>query len=126
MRFDLTTPCKDCPFRSDITFHLARGRVYEIIEGITTYDRTFACHKTTQFDDDGEHLRSNDKEQHCAGAMIFLMRREQPNQLMRIGERVGFFDPDKLDMDAPVFDDEEDMALAREYTSERRNRRRSS
>lgn len=113
MRFDLSTPCKDCPFRSDITFYLHPERVEEIIEGITTFDQTFSCHKTTVFeaDDDGEEVlvRGNRKEQHCAGAMILLMRDENPNQLMRIGMRVGFFDPDKLDMDAPVFDSAEEM-----------------
>lgn len=112
MRFDLTTPCKDCPFRTDITFYLTRGRVYEIWSGITDLDGTFSCHKTVEYDDDGNHVRSNPKEQHCAGAMIALMKLEQPNQMMRIAGRIGSLDLDNLDMDAPVFDDVEDMADA--------------
>ena len=113
MRFDLRSPCSSCPFRYDIEFTLAPGRVHEIWEGITDDDGTFACHKTVEFYDDGEHNPSFAKEQHCAGALIVLMQMEQPNQMMRIAMRIGAFDPDKLDMDAPVFDDVDVMAEVR-------------
>lgn len=113
MRFDLRTPCRDCPFRTDIEFALAPGRVREIWDAITTQDATFVCHKTTRFDDDGEY-RASATEQHCAGALILLLRKERPNQLMRIAARIGRFDPDALDLDAPVFDDVDAMILARE------------
>lgn len=113
MKFDLTSPCIACPFRSDIEFALARGRVYEIYDGLTLRDATFSCHKTVTHDDDGEYVPKQD-EQHCAGAMIMLMRMDMPNQMMRIAERIGAFDPDKLNMKAAVFDTVDDMADARE------------
>ena len=112
MRFDLTAPCKNCPFRTDITFYLTKARVYEIWEGITDGDATFACHKTVDYSEDGDAKRS-DKEQHCAGALIALERRNRPNQMMRIAERLGLYDRTKLDMDEPVFNDADDMARAR-------------
>lgn len=34
---------------------------------------------------------------------------EQPNQMMRICERVGVYDRRKLDMDSPIFEDDESM-----------------
>lgn len=42
--------------------------------------------------------------QHCAGALIFLEKIEEPHQMMRICERLGMYDRTKLDMDAPVFE----------------------
>lgn len=113
MKFDLTRPCAACPFRTDIDFYLSPGRVHAIYRDITDGDASFSCHKTTEFDD-GEYRRRPD-EQHCAGAMVMLMRMDMPNQIMRIAMRIGMFDPDALDMDAPVFHDVDAMALAREH-----------
>ncbi|ABO60538.1 hypothetical protein Bcep1808_7668 (plasmid) [Burkholderia vietnamiensis G4] len=109
MNFDLKKPCKDCPFRSDITFHLNTERVEEICDAITRKQQTFACHKTTQHDDEtGDHI-PHDKEQHCAGALILLERMNKPNQMMRIAERLRYYDRQALHMDAPVFETPEAM-----------------
>lgn len=109
MHFDLKKPCANCPFRTDIVFPLERERVEEIIHSISRQDQTFACHKTTRHDPDtGEHVHSK-TEQHCAGALIFLERADNPNQMMRISERLGLYDRTKLQMDAPVFIDGDDM-----------------
>lgn len=102
MNYNLTKPCADCPFRTDNGFYLPRARRAEIAESITDGQQTFACHKTTEFDDDtGEHVRSKNEE-HCAGAMILLEHIGQPNQMMRIAERIGMYDHTKLDMTQPV------------------------
>lgn len=42
------------------------------------------------------------KDQHCAGALIFLEAQERPNQMMRIAERIGCYDPSQLDINFPV------------------------
>ena len=52
MRFDLTTPCKNCPFRTDstrITF-AARERAEEIEE--QAYRRGFPCHVSADLNED--------------------------------------------------------------------------
>lgn len=108
MKFSMKTPCPECPFRSDVKPYLRVERVEEIIEAITDHQQTFACHKTTKFDDYGEHL-SSASEQHCAGALIFLERIKRPNQMMRIMERLGEYDRTRLDMDAPVYEDPDAM-----------------
>jgi hypothetical protein len=100
MKFDLIRPCKDCPFRSDIPGFLTKARVREIIDGITRGQATFTCHKTNEFDDSGT-VETKDS-QHCAGALIFLERLDQPNQMMRWMERIGVYDRSKLDMESPV------------------------
>lgn len=108
MKFDLKQPCNNCPFRTDVDFYLDDHRVQEICDSITRNQQTFACHKTTRFDDDGETV-PHKKEQHCAGALIMLEHMNQPNQMMRIAERCGFYDRNKLDMDALVFEHTDEM-----------------
>jgi hypothetical protein len=44
--------------------------------------------------------------------MILLEKLGRPNQWMRIGERLGLYDPRQLKMDAPVFDTFEAMIEA--------------
>lgn len=102
MKFDMTTPCPKCPFRTDIKPFLRRDRAREISEALFPHQQTFACHVTVKYDDDGEDVISTD-EQHCAGAAIVLERMNRPNQMMRIATRCGFYDPRKLDKKAPVF-----------------------
>lgn len=97
MKFDLKTPCKDCPFivGSSTNITLAEGRLDGIVEDIRA-DQTFTCHKSLEL--------PADKQQHCAGALIFLEREENPNQMMRIAERIGVYDYRKLNMDVDLIE----------------------
>ena len=97
MNFSLKTTCgQNCPFRTDCkSGWLGENRAQEIVDSITRDQQTFACHNTTEFDDDGDHVRT-DGEQHCAGAMIMLEKINRPNQMMRIAERLGMYDHTKL------------------------------
>lgn len=101
MHFTMTTPCPKCPFRSDVRPYLTRGRAQEIASGLLS-QMTFSCHVTTEHDDDGDYVPTDD-EQHCAGALIVLEHMNKPNQMMRWMERIGVYDRRKLAMDAPVF-----------------------
>lgn len=100
MNFDLVAPCKECPFRTDRPGYLRAERVEEITDALLS-DHTFQCHKTLDL--------PYDQHQHCAGATIFCEANERPNQLMRIMERLGFYDRSKLKMDSPVFTDAGEM-----------------
>lgn len=97
MRFDLNQPCKDCPFikKSSTNMTLAEGRLDGIISDIR-HDMSFTCRKTL-------NLKTNE-QQHCAGALIFLERENNPNQMMRIAERLGRYDRTKLKMEADIVD----------------------
>ena len=104
MEYNLRRPCAQCPFRSDINPFLTRARAMEIA---TSLDRAeFPCHKTLDYsqaaNNDGEGAET-DKTAHCAGALIVLERMNKPSQMMRICERLGFYDRSKLDMKASVF-----------------------
>jgi hypothetical protein len=102
MRYDLTTPCSSCPFRTDRPFHLRPERGESIAKSILG-NTPFACHKTIDYDNDGGHTAS-DREQHCAGALIILERQlSSPTLLLHLARRAGIYDPDKLDSNAPVY-----------------------
>lgn len=105
MKFTKTKPCNNCPFRTDIQPYLSQGRAEEIIHEITENQQTFTCHKTSK----KLSPEYKGEEQHCAGALILLEHNNQPNQMMRIAERIGFYDRRKLDMTSPVFDNYEDF-----------------
>lgn len=61
--YALTTPCAQCPFRSDIGAYLTPERVEEIERSLERSE--FPCHKTTTHDDeDGEFVETG-KEVHC-------------------------------------------------------------
>lgn len=97
MKFDLKTPCKDCPFLkgSSTNETLEEGRLDGIVEDIRN-DASFTCHKTLDLE--------FTKRQHCGGALIFLEREENPNQMMRIAERIGMYDYKKLKMEVDIID----------------------
>jgi hypothetical protein len=98
MKYEKTTPCGLCPFRNDS----GRLRVSaERLAGMASGE--FACHKTCELDDETGDYKPTKESQHCAGALIFLEKQNAPHQMMRISERLGFYDRSGLNMDAPVF-----------------------
>jgi hypothetical protein len=97
----LKKPCHDCPFRSDVPRYLAPARYLQIAESLVDRGESFTCHKTNDFS--GDEVRVTDKSCSCAGAMIWLQHQDKPNQLMQVMERLGAFDPKRLNMEAPVY-----------------------
>jgi len=92
--FDLVRPCADCPFRSDGAGVMLRpSRIVEIVQAIER--QTFACHKTTS--------RRKENWRHCAGAAIFVEKLGKRGDMLQIAARLGLYDPDRLDMSAPVW-----------------------
>lgn len=101
MKYTMTTPCDACPFLDNK--QMRRGFSLTKLEGFASGE--FPCHKSAAVveDEDGfAEYRATEDSVHCAGALIFNEKREQPHQMMRICERLGFYDMTKLNMDAPV------------------------
>jgi hypothetical protein len=95
----MTTPCAACPFLKKHKHTYTMRRLVEFASG------EFHCHKTGTTGDDGdggENFVATRDSLHCAGALIFLEKRDSPHQMMRISERLGLYDRSKLDMTAPV------------------------
>jgi hypothetical protein len=118
MKFTMTEPCSDCPFRRVGGIRLTPDRVEEIagmmLDG---QGGTFPCHKTVDYgredreaDEDGDGIGFGNKngrraigakEVHCAGALIFAEKNGNATQMMRIAERLRLYDARKL-MGSPV------------------------
>lgn len=93
--FKLVRPCVNCPFR------VGQGHLFALD---ARYLRkvfaapAFQCHKTVDYDKfEDPHGRQGEKPQQCAGLMSLLHRENQPNQIMQVGQRLGWFDPSRLD-----------------------------
>ena len=95
MKYTMTSPCDQCPFLKSMKHGFPIERLNEFAAG------SFHCHQTGTQDDDGNYVVTKDSV-HCAGALIFLEKRDAPNQMMRICERLGMYDRTKLNMTAPV------------------------
>lgn len=97
MRFDLTSPCKDCPFicNSSTNRSLDSERLKNIANDIRN-DMSFTCHKSLD--------KPKSLQQHCGGALIMLEKENNPNQIMRTAERLRVYDYTKLNMDADIDD----------------------
>lgn len=98
--FDMPKPCNNCPFRREGGIKIAHApRAQEICD----QDGTFSCHKTVDYSDEEGEGRQVESSKVCAGSLIYQIKTGQPNQMTRIGQRLGLFDPDSLDRDS--FDD---------------------
>lgn len=99
--YKITKPCANCPFRTDIPGYLTTARAQEIARDVVRTGN-FACHKTANHDDETGEYDPTENESQCAGALIFQENLGQFGQLARIAMRTGNFNPDLLDMSAPV------------------------
>lgn len=106
MKYTMTTPCKECPYLIGSGFSFASLMNHAIGE--------FPCHKACDVNaETGDFEPRGDDTPHCAGALIFLEKRNAPHQMMRICERIGMYDRRKLNMDAPVGSTPSDYRRAR-------------
>lgn len=97
MQYTMTTPCDQCPFLAKFkrTGAYPLKRLREFASG------EFPCHKSAELNEDGKFSIAP-KSVHCAGALIFLEKRNESHQMMRICERIGMYDHTKLNMKAKV------------------------
>lgn len=100
MKYTMTQPCDACPFLKSNARTFTLRRLREFAD-----NGTFPCHKTAESvkDEDGcGEFHAKEDSVVCAGMLIFNERRDSPNQMMRISERLGFYDRRKLNMNAEV------------------------
>ena len=122
MKFDLKTPCKNCPFRNDktrITFS-CRERAEEIEE--SAYRNGFPCHlSAVPPDDDDESdnagYTAGEETQHCVGYIIMQIKESGGGTPWPgMGNDEDLLDKleARVDMNAPVFNDSEEFFAANE------------
>ena len=124
MRFDLKTPCKNCPFRTDETRITFAGpkRAEEIAE--SAYRNGFPCHLSavdTSELYEGTELEGlcggyefGENTQHCAGAIIMFLNDSWGSPWPGIGNNEDLMETleAQMDMTAPVFQSEEEFIAA--------------
>lgn len=101
MHYRMTSPCDQCPFLQSMSHGFSLRQLKLFASG------EFACHKAcdvVENEETGvdEFTARGDETPHCAGALIFLEKRDAPHQMMRICERLGMYDRAKLNMEAAV------------------------
>lgn len=94
MKYSMTDPCDQCPFL------IGSGFTWEAL--VAHASGEFACHKTCTVNENEGYFEPRKNSPHCAGALIFLEKQDRPHQMMRICERLGFYDYRKLNMKAKV------------------------
>lgn len=116
MKYDLKTPCKNCPFRNDesrITFS-CKERAEEIAE--SAYRNGFPCHLSAAHDDndEGGGFYDDGNAQHCAGFIIMKMKEEggEPWPGIDNDEELAERLSGRIDWAAPVFESEEEFIEA--------------
>lgn len=96
-RYSLRTPCAKCPFRTDVEPYLRTGRAEEIARSLHEGGE-FPCHETTvaaETADGDTTLVEGPRSRFCAGALATMEREGNPNQMLRIAERLGLYDAEK-------------------------------
>lgn len=105
MNFALTAPCSDCPFLREGGVRVRPARAAQIAADLLDHKgKTFACHKTT-----GAAGGPRMEHSHCAGALIFVHKHDQPAQIHLVAERLGLYDRANLQGWDRVFDTAEEM-----------------
>lgn len=108
MHYKMTTPCEACPF--------LRGNGFTFRSLLRHASGQFPCHKACDHDDDKGYVeKEGNKTPHCAGALIFLEKRNDQHMVMQIASRLGMYKPSELDMDADVGSGPEDYRAETEY-----------
>jgi len=108
MKYTMTTPCTECPF--------LKGSGFTFASLVAHASGQFGCHKACELEEDDEGFETYQPKKdtpHCAGALIFNELRNQPHQMMRICERLGFYDRRKLNMKANVGSSPKDYRVER-------------
>lgn len=114
MRFDLRSPCSDCPFRTDAPMH--EGIISDLVSKFDSFDHDELAHSCHQTDPRAccppeKRMPAGSPIQHCAGALIFAYKQDRPQWPMILAEAKKLLDPKKLNMAAPVFDNKVKMLL---------------
>lgn len=110
LRYDLTSPCDDCPFKRTSTHPYTLNAVVDYLTNVAL-ERSVGhtCHKTDARSDCQSAQGYNGPIQHCAGALIMLRKAVIAGHLIMPDYlAAALFSEDwdfrKMDMDADVYD----------------------
>lgn len=88
-RYSLPGPCGNCPFRLELPIELGPGRADEIAASLQDDWGSFTCHKTNEFDEEG-NPRVTPASRECGGAMATQLREGRPSVGYRLAVAHGW------------------------------------
>lgn len=95
MSYARKTPCTLCPFRRDVPGYLRRARAEQIAGALRDHGigggTTFPCHETAPRTDS-----PRPRWRACAGSILVTASDQGPNQAMRIAERLGLLNLERV------------------------------
>lgn len=102
--FQCKKPCPDCPFvkGSSTNQSLDEDRIPSIVASLQN-NHTFSCHKTIPAYTGNSYTH----EQHCAGALAYLVRHGDVSPLIRFAQSLGLVDLQAMadrNKNAPIID----------------------
>lgn len=101
--FSMLSPCDECPFLKQGGARLTEARILEVAGPmLMPQGGAFDCHKTTG-------TTGGTGPAHCAGALLFALKHDNWTQMMRIAERLGRLDAERLSGGDLIFDSLEEM-----------------
>lgn len=116
MNFNLTKPCKDCPFLKTATKGwLGKERAEGIAQTITSGKGTFSCHKTTGVTE-GITI-AEEKQSHCYGALVMLKNMDlmRKSFILYAAEILLDADLSKVEKSDNVFSNDKSFIQHHEY-----------
>lgn len=81
--FKQLAPCANCPFRKVGAIDLRPGRLADIIDALRSGEG-FLCHKRY-------YAIARRERQPCAGAIVYLEKLGEPNAIMQVMDRLGYY-----------------------------------
>ncbi|GAA0854014.1 hypothetical protein ABER99_20340 [Paenibacillus glucanolyticus] len=92
--FSIKKPCNNCPFLIENDLNLKPGRLEEIIRKL--HDNIpFHCHKTIDYSKESIEDQVENAS-YCGGSMVYLKKCNNTNVPMRLGQLLGYLNPDEL------------------------------
>jgi hypothetical protein len=112
-------PCQHCPFRRDVKPFLTNERAEEIAYAATNPYNFFPCHKTTEYDEDGDsgEMFTTEDSKECAGFLTLMVSETGDNRYEEEG-----FEPDY----EGCYNEAYEMIAAYEEENERQSAVRSA
>lgn len=92
----VAAPCGKCPFRTDVPIYLRAERREQIARSLLVDGADFHCHEHTVYDDESEQMEVGVDSPMCAGAAKALLNRGGSTNTMRVVERLGMVDLDRI------------------------------
>jgi len=94
MNYNLIDPCEECPFLKDCSVEIPLTKKQAILHRLLREEKAYGCPK---------YEKEYRGGQHCAGALIFLLKIDKAPIHIVLASYV-MYDPSDMDLTLPVYE----------------------